>query len=63
MTRIYDCCNRSADGHFYQTRNKRTLDSRAVKVDFTGLHSQPSNSSLAPSQFVNDSEDDDGVLV
>ncbi|CAM0139938.1 unnamed protein product [Umbelopsis sp. WA50703] len=44
-------------------RNKRTLDSRAAKVDFTGLNHQPSQSSLAPSQFAADSEDDDGVLV
>ncbi|KAG2178829.1 hypothetical protein INT43_001675 [Umbelopsis isabellina] len=43
-------------------RNKRTLDSRAAKVDFTGLNHQPSQSSLAPSQFAADSEDDDGVL-
>ncbi|KAH8554389.1 hypothetical protein BGW37DRAFT_484630 [Umbelopsis sp. PMI_123] len=45
-------------------RNKRTLDSRTAKVDFTGLHYQPSNSSLAPSHIAVDSEDDDdGVLV
>ncbi|CAO3688503.1 unnamed protein product [Umbelopsis vinacea] len=44
-------------------RNKRTLDSRVAKVDFTGLQNQPSTSSLTPSHFINDSEDEDGVLV
>ncbi|KAG2173411.1 hypothetical protein INT44_008763 [Umbelopsis vinacea] len=44
-------------------RNKRTMDSRTTKVDFTGLQHQPSTSSLAPSHFGIDSEDDDGVLV
>jgi hypothetical protein len=46
-----------------QKRNKRTLDSRVAKVDFTGLQNQPSTSSLTPSHFINDSEDEDGVLV
>ncbi|KAI8577824.1 hypothetical protein K450DRAFT_250212 [Umbelopsis ramanniana AG] len=44
-------------------RNKRTMDSRTTKVDFTGLQQQPSTSSLVPSHYGIDSEDDDGVLV